>query len=670
MKPSTCPARFQHPPWPPSPGRRLPRLLPLVILGVALCTLQPATATTPTPDQVKKAQSARLAMTRLDDLQRQAGRTKADASALDRRGREIAAAWLRFMEADEALIATLKRAEDCLPVLQQRLQANEGAMRTLQASVARSQAAVESLARSGADALPGATRSADTAFTQRKAAESGLTDTNKALRQQASQCAQSVRAAQWEQYRTEGLAQSVADQARALGPDSADLRARWVATATAFDAATRARWLNAPAPALAPPDPGPMARLTVALSDLKGLDASSRTRLQPAGPLTPQRDDLERLWADLTRLQDAASYVATAIDPAAGGCEGEACQVFAAEQQTLTTRIADAQTRLTQATDQWIQAPDALLSQWARTRTERQALADRLAPVGLALAPAVAEARRDAQAIADASHEMSAAAQPAYEKARREWTAAHRRAYGRAPEVKTGQTASLAGEGQAMAEAPAMAMMAPDIRSHAYHLFSRFDGEIAGFGAYTYVLVRSASDMAKPPVQRRFQKLLSTLQQLPDATLVPADQAKLVNVFCVPVQPGAEEAVRPGELRYASDLGQQLKLRAQNGLLTQRSVQHRLTNAPGPFLITLPMRLAQAQSTTPVLIADLSTYPEDAIADLATHYMNGLVDDFPRQQTLWKPPKLQQVALFMIHLAEATGQLVESAMPTALAGPR
>jgi hypothetical protein len=640
------------------------------MLGVALCVLQPATAATPAPALVKKVQTTRQAMTRLDDLQRQAGRTKADATALDRHGRETEAAWLRFREADEALIATLKKAEDCLPVLQQRLQANEGAMRTLQASVARSQAAVESLARSGAEALPSATAAADAAFAQRKAAEIGLTNANKALRQQASQCAQNVRMAQWAQSRTEGLAQGLADQARALGPESADLRVRWAATATAFDAATRARWLNAPAPELAPHDPDPVARLTVALSGLKGLDASGRMRVQPVGPLTPQRDDLERLWTDLARLQDAVSYVATAIDPAAGGCEGDACQVFAAEQQALTTRIADAQTRLTQATDQWNQAPDSLLSQWARTRAARQALADQLAPVGLALAPAVTEARRDAQAIAAAADELHAAAQPAFEQARREWMAAHRLAYGRAPGAMAGQTASISGDVQAMAEAPAMAMMAPDIRSHAYHLFSRFDGEIAGFGAYTYVLVRSGGDMAKPPVQRRFQKLLSTLQQLPDASLVPDDQARLVNVFCVPVQPGSEETARPGEVRYASDLGQQLKLRAQNGLLTQRSVQHRLTNAPGPFLITLPMRLAQAQSTTPVLIADLSTYPEDAIADLATHYMNGLVDDFPRQQTLWKPPRLQRVALFMIHLAEATGQLVESAMPTAQAGPR
>jgi hypothetical protein len=141
-------------------------------------------------------------------------------------------------------------------------------------------------------------------------------------------------------------------------------------------------------------------------------------------------------------------------------------------------------------------------------------------------------------------------------------------------------------------------------------------------------------------------------------------------VFCIPVQPGAEETARPGDVLYGADLGQQLKLRAQNGLLTHKAVQHRLTNAPGPFLLTLPMRLADAQSATPVLIADLSTYPEDAIADLTTHYMNGLVDDFPAQQVLWQPPRLQRVALFMIHLASATGQLVESAMHTAHAEPR
>jgi hypothetical protein len=34
---------------------------------------------------------------------------------------------------------------------------------------------------------------------------------------------------------------------------------------------------------------------------------------------------------------------------------------------------------------------------------------------------------------------------------------------------------------------------------------------------------------------------------------------------------------------------------------------------------------------------------------------------------LWKPPVLQRVALFMIHMAEGTGQLITSAMPTAQA---
>lgn len=631
-------------------------------------------AAKPAPALVEREQSAKLAMDRLDDLQRQAGLARKDAIALERHGQAAEVAWQRFKRADDALIATLKRAEDCRATLRPQLTAYDDAMRALEQSAVRSQAAVTSLARSATATLPDATQAADAAFAQRRAAESQLAMEYKALRQQTSLCSQSVRTAQWEQSSAERLAQDVADQARALGPERAALRVRWSAIESAFGDATRARWLNAPAPApepaFAPPEQDPMAHLARTLSDLKGLDSPGRTDIQMVASPLPQPLDLERLWTELARLQDAASYIATAIDPAAGGCEGEACQVFAEEQQALTQRIADAQTRLDLATDQWDQTPDAMLGPLARTQAMRQALADQLAPVGLALVPAATEIGREARAIAAAAGQVYAVARPAFEQARRDWTAAYRLAYGRAPGATAGQTASITTQGQTLSEPAAMAAMAPDIRSHAYHLFSRFDGEIAGFGAYTYVLVRSASDMARPAVQRRFQKLLTTLQQLPDATLVPADQARLVNVFCVPVQTGAEDAARPGNVRYASDLGQQLKLRAQNGLLTQKSVQHRLTNATGPFLITLPMRLAEAQSTTPVLIADLSTYPEDAIADLATHYMNGLVDDFPRQQVLWKPPKLQRVALFMIHLAEATGQLVESTMPTAQAGPR
>ncbi|MDH5539396.1 MAG: hypothetical protein OEY03_08340, partial [Rhizobacter sp.] len=101
-----------------------------------------------------------------------------------------------------------------------------------------------------------------------------------------------------------------------------------------------------------------------------------------------------------------------------------------------------------------------------------------------------------------------------------------------------------------------------------------------------------------------------------------------------------------------------------------KEVSHQLTSAPGPFLITLPSRMADAMSDSPLLFADLSRYPDDAIADLATNYMNGLVDDFPRQKTFWKPPALQRVALAMIRLAAGTGEILTSVFPTAEARPR
>jgi len=68
-------------------------------------------------------------------------------------------------------------------------------------------------------------------------------------------------------------------------------------------------------------------------------------------------------------------------------------------------------------------------------------------------------------------------------------------------------------------------------------------------------------------------------------------------LFCIPGTRGASR-----QRAYASDLGQQLKLRAQNGLLTRKDVSQRLVNSPGPFLITLPSRIAEASSSSPLLL--------------------------------------------------------------------
>lgn len=639
--------------------------------SLCLCLAGPAFAAqpaTPDPALVRQARAAQQTMKQLARLEEQASGTRAAADRLAQAGRDALIAWQDYLKADERGRTALEQARDCLPLLQQRLDANNAALASRTQAVARSQAAVRAVASAEGDELAPAARLADAAFQQRRAAEMAFAERHQAVNQQATLCAGHTRSAQWAIQGTQDRAQDAVNLARDMAPQRVALLTRWQATSDAFSAAAQTG-LMAPAGAvLAGTSDEQLKRLTQALAGTGLPERSGERTAVQIGSLTPDRMNLERLTTELERLQDAATYIDLSTASPSSDCTNASCAGLLAERRGLTTRMADTQAQLAQAVDQWQQSPSSLREQLAPLLTRRQSLNDRMQPMASTLGPAVTETTAASRAVQVASAQLQSAAERAHEHARQAWEQAYQLAYGRAPEPDHQAAASMAMNGGA--PAPAAAMMRPEIRSHAYELFSRFDGEIGDFGAYTYVLVRSASDLQTPAVRQRFQQLLGILQTLPAAGLVAGSDKPHVNVFCIPVIPGNEGTRDASEVTYASDLGQQLKMRAQNGLLTQKAVRQRLTSAPGPFLITLPGRLAAAQSGTPVLLADLSTYPPDAIADLTNHYMNGLVDEFPRQQALWTPPVLQRVALFMIHLAEGTGQLVTSTLPTAQAQPR
>ena len=56
-----------------------------------------------------------------------------------------------------------------------------------------------------------------------------------------------------------------------------------------------------------------------------------------------------------------------------------------------------------------------------------------------------------------------------------------------------------------------------DLRGHAYDFFDTWNGEREGYGAYTYVLLRSAADLEQRYVRRRYEELLSVIQTQSDA---------------------------------------------------------------------------------------------------------------------------------------------------------
>jgi hypothetical protein len=649
----------------PSPG-----FWSAILLLSSMCFGLPgAIAATPSAKPsialVKKEQSAAKTLAQLASLQRQAQASIGAANAMSQAGRASQTRLEGYQASDLRLREALQQANACLPELRSHLAAMNGAKMRMQQALAQSHAAVQTIAQASDTALAGAAQAADAAFAQRDATELGLRREHEALQKQARRCSNLTNSAQWTYSNSDASARRLADQARRLIELRQTSQTRWQAAHKAFTTATQARWLTAPVAAHAPAGDQHVAGLARALANSTRW-APNTQMASGSLALAPALDGLAPLWAQLARLQDAAVYLDTQL--ATSDCPPAACAAFTAERRDLAQRIATTQERLDKATKQWQQTPETLNQSLEDTAAQHLALTDAVGALVFALVPAIAQTQGEAQAIALAAQPLLTAAQSAHAKAQREWQAAYRLAYGRTPDTGDRQATAASMGMAAPAPAPSAAMASmPDIRNHAFEMFSELDGEIEGFGAYTYVLVRSAIDMKSAPVRGRFVRLLATLQSLPDATLVAKDLAQHANVFCVPVLPGSERTNGPDEVRYASDLGQQIKMRAQNGLLTQTAVRYRLSNSPGPFLITLPTRLSKAQSSTPVLIADLSTYPEQAIADLANHYMRGLVDDFPRQKALWRPPVLQRVALFMIHMAEGTGALITSAMPTAQA---
>jgi hypothetical protein len=621
--------------------------------GAIRATVQPPAAL------MKREQAAAQTLDRMASLESQAQASIDAAQAVSEAGRDSERRLQAQRAADQRLRATLQSAEACPRELRTSLAGIDRAIAIADQALGRSHAAVQTIAQASGPLLASAAQAADAAFAQRDAAESALQHALETLEHTERRCSQLAATARWDQQDNEASARQLAGQARRLLEGRQTAVTRWQRTRAAFAAAAQAQQLATPTarPARAAD------RAAIALA--QALTEPIQPPATDAPLAAAALDSLAPLWATLTRLQDASTYIGTQL--AAGDCAAAACEAFSAEQQELARRTEVARQRWDHTADQWRQTPEVLNTTLDHTRTRQAKLARSVDTLAASLGPAIAQSRNEAQAIADSAQPLLRAARSAHARAQREWEAAYRLAYGADP-VHIDRAFSIASGSEPMSAAPPSAMIsAPDIRDHAFDLFSAFDGEIEGFGAYTYVLVKSAADMRSPPVRRRFERLLAALQALPRAASVDTDLTRHFNVFCVPVVPGSEQATGPEAVQYASDLGQQLKMRAQSGLLTQAAVRHRLGNSPGPFLITLPTRLSQAQSSTPVLIADLSSYAEDAIADLAAHYMNGLVDDFPSQQALWKPPVLQRVALFMIHMAEGTGQLITSAMPTAQA---
>ncbi len=211
---------------------------------------------------------------------------------------------------------------------------------------------------------------------------------------------------------------------------------------------------------------------------------------------------------------------------------------------------------------------------------------------------------------------------------------------------------------------------APLLRDHAYDALTEWNGERAGFGAYTYVVLGRGADRLSPEVARRLDRVVAVLKRgARDAAQVSAEEAPNINLVCIPTLKAMLGNAGSPAQSYHDDLGKQLLARSPGNLFARRELVMRMQASQGPILITLPKRIADARSDTPMLLADLGSYPDDAIDDLVTGYKGDLLSDFPRLQALWRPPAVQRVALTMIRLATDAGVLAMSVLPSAQARP-
>ncbi len=638
----------------------------LARLGLAVLLLGAVSGVSAAPDPAALAalKAAQDRLTQREQLHRQ---TQAAASAARQLGASVQAtrnAWEASRQAGAAARDAVAAATDCLAQVPKAIDAQTRALDDVVASQALSTQAVQAVVAADGPALERAARASDAAFQRRAAAEQGADGLREALRSLVQRCTSATRQADVRLDLAFEQQHSLTRRVTEVPAQQQELATRWTEAAAGHRAAARAGWVAAPPPDLTLPDGDIGRSLARAMSPAptRGQRAHDAALL----PLRqPQADPLPQAQT-LARLLDAAAYLDLVNAPPACS-DTAACDAMRAERRELAPRIALAQEQLRATRLAASSAAREVASLSGPLQVELLVHRSALALADADLARVLDDAAAGSQSADAALRMLQARAAAALAQAEADWESAWRQAHGRPPEPRVSTVPFSAKLNMQAMPAPAATMSAAiDLRSHAYEWFEAWNTERKGFGAYTYVLMRSASDLGNADARRRFSKLLETLQKLPQAHLVDPDQARHVNLFCLPGARVEDSSALP----YASDLGQQLKLRAQNGLLTRKEVSQRLLASPGPFLITLPGRMADVSSGSPLLFADLSSYPDDAIADLATHYMNGLVNDFPSQQLLWKPPVLQRVALVMIHLATGTGDMVSTLMPTAQAAPR
>jgi len=640
--------------------------LPVIVACLALILATPALSATagmavkPNAAALQSLHTLELRLKQLQALGDDTRSLQQSAQSIHKDGEAVTNAWRVAQRDAAASHDTLQPVADCLVLLQSKQELSEAALRQQQLAITLTHQAIQSVSGATEANLVQTASESDRAFQARADAEQAVATMREQFFKQAVECNHKLdlasRSVGQATMQVGALVNKADNQSRQLKNlakrwKTLDLQAKHLgfepqAVPTLNAAITRAAHLQASLPSSS-------AGLSMRTDLLWNLDMAKR--------------NLQQLSEEIARLEDAVTYLHMVTDQGGTPCRDPGCLALTRELRGTLARLERARSRRKEALaalKNSVAGFTGQLSTLSKQGTGNIATLKRVAPILDQTQNTVAAATGS---LADTAGKLAAQAGAAERKTSALWRKRYVQVHGRPPIEQPVHKAAAASAPPPLVAAKAqlsaeMSAARPELRSHAYAFFAAWNEEPRNFGAYTYVLLRSEADLNTPAVRRRFLKLLTTLEKLPEAHLVLGEDKVHTNVFCIP---GSGQA--NGSVKYASDLGQQIKLRTQNGLLTRKKISRRLIDSPGPFLLTLPTRIAQANSQSALLFADLSDYPDDAIADLAASYMKGLVDDFPSQQALWRPPVLQRVALVMIHLADSTGEVITNIIPSAQA---
>ena len=652
--------------------RRRPGLLALLALGWALAG--PAVAATPadaaTPDArlaarapgaavvaaQRRVDAARRLLGQAEQAQRETERLQDQLTRLDSR-------WQQATAAEQAAQAALQTvASQALPALRAAQVDWAGTRAEVTRSSAGHQAAVAAAARAPPRLRAAAMADADAKARARALAERAHQAARQHHYQAVIEAWRAVERAAGRRTDLQGLTVELAVQL-------ADTTQRWAAVDEHWRALQRAAVADA-----APRTP---------LAMPGGLVPAQAPWASPARPgaVAAARPDLGALdnWRSAARAQDqaqdalwlrgdAAAFVQRALG-AAGDCGAAVCRSWQAERQVLALEAAqlaatetDAGARLATAQARADTLAAVLVEQLAQATAQRQALAG---AVALAQDPGQVALR----AAAAAGQQAQAKLALALRQAEQDFAAAWQAQYGpdSFPQAASAAPPSAAAPAPSPAPYPAPAAgMMLQLRQHALHRMTQRNDEPAGFGAYTYVVVGTSAGIASAGVRQRLARLLAALQNLTPAEQIEAEQRLGTHVFVVPVQAGTTQQAA---LAYELRLAQALMSHVPPALLVPGRLQRALLTSNGPFLITLPGRLADAQASWPVLFADLNSVPEAVVADVVRSYMGDLLVGFKPAAQGWQPPPLQRVALTLVRLVQGSGEVVMAAFPAALLPP-